>query len=460
MSFIIHPLALLNKQGNSVYMFTSTHPKISFFTAMFFISLLCLGCNQRITEQNIDQGDINILFGTEAALTNQLSATPTIQPQATKLVLVSSPTATMPLPTPTTLPTPTATRTPQPEMELSIDAWKIAIPVGDDKCKFKVFDSSNHVFEISQESETENSTFCRVAWSPEGDKLAISNGNHIDIVNLESDERIQLSNPVEEPLDIGEYSFVDAMSWSNDSQWLQVFIISSRNEVPIEVYQSVLFDTFTKQTLVLEENFRFLEWSRALRNEFAFISRQGNNLEPGSYQAGIWNISSSQPKVLVETFLDNHNLYNSRLIISPDSNWGIANAHDRNTGQSTTLLINLELGLVEVLNEQYNDLYPWSWSSSGKWISFYDSAGLHFQEFPLQENPSLNSFKATYANPLADTSVVPIGWSSSKDIFVFSQGSQVYLLDPSEINHPVLLVDIANLESGWEPFTAISFWQP
>lgn len=351
----------------------------------------------------------------------------------------------------------TTTLTPSPiPVKVNTDSieWKVAIPHVTDSCQFTIADSSGDSFILLAETPPGSPIFCRASWSRDGEALAITSNEGIEIVNLISQERHFFENPLlAQQITENKYSYLSVAydSWSKYSKWLEALASVLTGTSPLETYQTVIFNTLSNETISFEEEFRFETWSPVNENEFAYISLEsdGGSL-PGVYNVGIWDIVTSKPISVVEGLSEQYNPFNSKLILSPDGRYAVLDVRERSTTKDVVLILDFQKSSWEVLFEEPLGLIPWSWSTSGDWIGFYNSNGLHFGSGWRNGSPTITTLNMGGA--------FPIGWLPSEDIFFYEHNQMIYALDPNQKTSSTLLLDLTDINANIDQYAPVAFW--
>lgn len=436
--------------------------KIKRHTPLFLIILaMIILINAGCTVTVVDNSTASVVTRDIAPQSNNISVTPINSVDKNEEVL-NTPTIT---PTPLTvsviggdeneeaLAVPTITPSPV-AVTIDIDSfeWKVAIPHVTDSCQFTIADSSDYSFVLSGETPSGNPIICLATWNSDGQQLAITSKDGIEIVDLNSKERTFFENPFLAQITGEEYSLLNVAynSWSKNSNWLEVLARNRLEASPLEQYQTIVFDTSSKEPLIFEESLNFKTWSPINENAFAYITLEsgGGNI-PGVYNVGIWDVTLSQSITVVEGLSDQYNIYNSQLILSPDGKYAVLDVIEKDTAANIILLVDFQQGIWKVLSEEAN-LVPWSWSSSGNWIGFYNSNGLYFLNDWTNGSPTITSLNIGGA--------IPIGWLPSKDIFVYEHNQKIYVFDPNRKTSRTLLLDLTDIDADIGQYTPIVFW--
>jgi hypothetical protein len=401
----------------------------------------------RATQEPIHLDSIELTqnaSATSIAMIVEISATPTVASSSVNIEEENEEGAV----STTVTPSPTI-----PTIDITSLEWKIAIPSVTDSCQFTIADSTGYSFFVEGETPSGDSISCLASWRHDGEQLATTRNNSIEIIDLHSNERIFLMNPFLVQITPEEYSILDIghNDWSEDNHWLHVLARNRFEIKPLEIFQTIIFDTVLQDSVVFEENIIFKAWSPVNENTFAYISLEsgGGNI-PGVYNIGLWDLALSQPIAVIKGLSENYNILNSQLVLSPDGNYAVLDVLEKDTAENIIIMIDFQQSIWSILSDNPVGLIPWSWSPSGNWIGFYNSDGIYF----------LNNWisgSSTISSQIINDGI-PIGWLPEEDIFVYERNQKIYVLDPNYDSSSTLLLDLAEIEANIDPYTPIAFW--
>ncbi len=236
-------------------------------------------------------------------------------PTSTARMTAIPPTRSLLTETPTlTLPSTASAR--KNAVDLNGMKWKVAIPYRIDSCQFKIIDSFGNEANIGNDEATKQLT-CHARWSPDGNKLALSNNGGVEIIDFSTGATTFFKNPFADQINENEYSILDIGRWAKDQNWIEILAVNRFEPSPMEIYQTILLDIETGEHQIFHENFWFLDWSPINDNQFAYVESIGDENQPGIQILGIWDLTTSTSINEIHGISEEYNLSNSNLLFSP-----------------------------------------------------------------------------------------------------------------------------------------------